>query len=206
MSAVSGLLSAATAEAIPRTYNFARDIFERNNTRRDRIAYIDQSGSWTYQQLRQRAESFAHVLEALQVRPEERVLMCLLDSVDWPSVFLGTLYAGRVAVPVNTLMTEDDYRYMLEDSRARVLVVSQELYPKFANLIGMVYGLKVIVSGQNPHGHQLLEDLLKSMADSLPYRGPTTTRDDIAFWLYTSGSTGRPKAAVHVHADLRLIN
>ncbi len=206
MSAVSGLLSAATAEAIPRTYNFARDIFERNNTRRDRIAYIDQSGSWTYQQLRQRAESFAHVLEALQVRPEERVLMCLLDSVDWPSVFLGTLYAGRVAVPVNTLMTEDDYRYMLEDSRARVLVVSQELYPKFANLIGMVYGLKVIVSGQNPHGHQLLEDLLKSVADNLPYRGPTTTRDDIAFWLYTSGSTGKPKAAVHVHADLRLTN
>jgi benzoate-CoA ligase family protein len=206
MSAVSGLLSAATAEAIPRTYNFARDIFERNNTRRDRIAYIDQSGSWTYQQLRQRAESFAHVLEALQVRPEERVLMCLLDSIDWPTVFLGTLHAGRVAVPVNTLMTEDDYRYMLEDSRARVLVVSQELYPKFANLIGMVYGLKVIVSGQNPHGHQLLEDLLKSVADSLPYRGPTTTRDDIAFWLYTSGSTGRPKAAVHVHADLRLTN
>jgi benzoate-CoA ligase family protein len=206
MSAVAGLLSAATAEAIPRTYNFARDIFERNNTRRNRIAYIDQSGSWTYQQLRQRAESFAHILEALQVRPEERVLMCLLDSIDWPSVFLGTLYAGRVAVPVNTLMTEDDYRYMLEDSRARVLVVSQELYPKFANLIGTVYGLKVIVSGQNPHGHQLLEDLLKSVADNLPYRGPTTTRDDIAFWLYTSGSTGKPKAAVHVHADLRLTN
>jgi benzoate-CoA ligase len=206
MSAVSGLLSAATAEAIPRTYNFARDIFERNNIRRNRIAYIDQSGSWTYQQLRQRAESFAHVLEALQVRPEERVLMCLLDSIDWPSVFLGTLYAGRVAVPVNTLMTEDDYRYMLEDSRARVLVVSQELYPKFANLIGTVYGLKVIVSGQNPHGHQLLEDLLKSVSDNLAYRGPTTTRDDIAFWLYTSGSTGKPKAAVHVHADLRLTN
>ena len=206
MSAVSGLLSAATAEAIPRTYNFARDIFERNNTRHGRIAYIDQSGSWTYQQLRQRAESFAHVLEALQVRPEERVLMCLLDCIDWPAVFLGTLYAGRVAVPVNTLMTEDDYRYMLEDSRARVLVVSQELYPKFANLIGTVYGLKVIVSGQNPHGHQLLEDLLMSVADNLPYRGPTTTRDDIAFWLYTSGSTGKPKAAVHVHADLRLTN
>jgi len=206
MSAVSGLLSAATAEAIPRTYNFARDIFERNNTRRNRVAYIDQSGSWTYQQLRQRAESFAHVLEALQVRPEERVLMCLLDSIDWPTVFLGTLYSGRVAIPVNTLMTEDDYRYMLEDSRARVLVVSQELYPKFANLIGTVYGLKVIVAGQNPHGHQLLEDLLKSVADNLAYRGPTTTRDDIAFWLYTSGSTGRPKAAVHVHADLRLTN
>src|SRR6185295_19659425 len=206
MNAVSGLLSAATAEAIPRTYNFARDIFERNNARRNRTAYIDQSGSWTYQQLRQRAESFAHVLEALQVRPEERVLMCLLDSIDWPTVFLGTLYAGRVAVPVNTLMTEDDYRYMLEDSRARVLVVSQELYPKFANIIGAFFGLRVIVTGENPHGHQLLDDVLKALPKRGPFRPPATTRDDIAFWLYTSGSTGKPKAAVHVHADLRLTN
>src|SRR6476660_10017444 len=208
MKVTSGLLSAATAEAIPREYNFAQDIFDRNNTdsRLEKVAYIDQRGSWTYRQLRARAEQFAQLLDSLQVRPEERVLMCLLDGVDWPATFLGTLYAGRVAVPVNTLMTEDDYRYMLEDSRARVLVVSQELYPKFANLIGTVYGLKVIVSGQNPHGHQLLEDLLKSVADNLPYRGPTTTRDDIAFWLYTSGSTGKPKAAVHVHADLRLTN
>jgi benzoate-CoA ligase family protein len=206
MDAVSGVLSAATAEAIPRAYNFARDIFERNDGRRQRVAYIDQRGSWTYQQLRQRAEAFAQVLEALQVRPEERVLMCLLDSIDWPTVFLGTLHAGRVAIPVNTLMTEDDYRYMLEDSRVRVLVVSQELYPKFANLIGAVYGLKVIVSGENPHGHQLLEDLLKSIPANQSYRPPPTTRDDIAFWLYTSGSTGKPKAAVHVHADLRLTN
>jgi benzoate-CoA ligase family protein len=206
MDAVLGLLSTATAEAIPRAYNFARDIFERNDSRRERIAYIDQRGSWTYQKLRQRAEAFAQVLEALQVRPEERVLMCLLDSIDWPTVFLGTLDAGRVAVPVNTLMTEDDYRYMLEDSRARVLVVSQELYPKFANLIGAVFGLRVIVSGQNPHGHQLLEDMLKGIPGNNAYRPPPTTRDDIAFWLYTSGSTGKPKAAVHVHADLRLTN
>ena len=135
---VRGLLSAVTADAIPREYNFARDIFEKNSASRrlSKIAYIDQRQSWTYGQLRTRAEQFAQVLEQLQVRPEERVLMCLTDSIDWPTVFLGTLYAGRVAVPVNTLMTEDDYRYMLEDSRARVLVVSQELYPKFERLIG----------------------------------------------------------------------
>src|SRR5215467_13435262 len=205
---VRGLLAAVAADAIPRHYNFAADIFEKNGSskRLQKIAYIDQRQSWTYGQLRTRAEQFALVLEQLQVRPEERVLMCLTDSIDWPTVFLGTLHAGRVAIPVNTLMTEDDYRYMLEDSRARVLVVSQELYPKFANLIGAVYGLKVIVSGENPHGHQLLEDLLKSIPANQSYRPPPTTRDDIAFWLYTSGSTGKPKAAVHVHADLRLTN
>src|SRR3954468_20171033 len=142
----------------------------------------------------------------MQVRQEERVLICMLDGIDWPAVFLGTIQAGRVAVPVNTLLTEDDYRYMREDSRARVLVVSQELYPKLEPLFGSFYGLRVIVAGENPHGHQRLEDLLMGVRGGGTYRPPVTTRDDIAFWLYTSGSTGQPKAAVHVHADLRLTN
>ena len=75
---------------------------------------------------------FAGVLRSLGVRREERVLIALLDTIDWPTAFLGCLKAGVVAVPVNTLMTEDDYRFMLADSRARVLVVSEALYPRFA--------------------------------------------------------------------------
>ena len=77
-----------------------------------------------------RVERFGHVLRALGLRREERVLMCLLDTIDWPTAFLGAIKAGMVPVPVNTLLTEDDYRFMLEDSRARLLVVSEELYPE----------------------------------------------------------------------------
>ncbi|HEY7300031.1 MAG TPA: benzoate-CoA ligase family protein [Xanthobacteraceae bacterium] len=196
----------AAADAISREYNFANDLFGRfqSNAWLDRVAYIDQRGSWTYGQLRSRAEQFSRLLESFQVRPEERVLMCLLDGIDWPTAFLGTLHGGRIAVPVNTLLTEDEYRFMLADSRARLLVVSQELYPKFQNLAGATEGLRVVVSGEIAHGHQRLEDLLAGTSATGFYRPPPTTRDDIAFWLYTSGSTGKPKAAVHVHADLRL--
>ena len=130
--------------------------------------------------------------------------MCLPDGIDWPAVFLGTLQAGRVAVPVNTLLTEDEYRFMVADSRARVLVVSQELYPKFQRIVGSAEELRVIISGENAQGQARLEDMLGSITGS--YRPPPTTRDDVAFWLYTSGSTGKPKAAVHVHADLTLTN
>ena len=48
---------------------------------------------------------------------EDRVLMVMHDSVDFPVAFLGALYAGIVPVPVNTLLTADDYAYMLEHSR-----------------------------------------------------------------------------------------
>src|SRR6202040_1317973 len=117
--------------------------------------------------------------------------------------FLGAIKAGVVAVPVNTLLTEDDYRFMLEDSRARVLVVSEELLPKFAKAIETGKHLShVIVSGDKAHGHQRFDELLEA-AKTDAVTAPTT-RDDMCFWLYTSGSTGKPKGAVHVHANLRL--
>jgi benzoate-CoA ligase family protein len=195
----------ATADAMPRAYNFAADILKRNLDagRAGKAAYIDHRGSWTYGNLAERVERFGHVLRSLGVRREERVLICLLDTIDWPTAFLGAIKAGVVPVPVNTLLTEDDYRFMLDDSRARLLVVSEELYPKFAQAIGASKDLAhVIVSGEMVHGHSRFEDLLagaKSEAVTAP-----TTRDDMCFWLYTSGSTGKPKGAVHTHADLKL--
>ncbi len=191
--------------AIPRNYNFAADILERNLAagRAGKAAYIDPRGSWTYGQLADRVDRFGHVLRNLGIAREQRILLCLLDTIDWPTAFLGAVKAGVVAIPVNTLLTEDDYRYMLGDSRAKVLVVSEELYPKFANLVGSCPDLEhVIVSGANTHGHARFEDLLQA-ATGAPYTAPTTC-DDMCFWLYTSGSTGKPKGAVHAHANLRL--
>ena len=111
------LLTSRPAAAIPRDYNFADDLFRRFNDRgwSEKPAYVDPRGSWTCRQLEFRAKHFSVALSVLGIRPGERVLMCLTDTIDWPSVFLGTLYGGRVAVPVNTLMTEDDYRFMLKD-------------------------------------------------------------------------------------------
>jgi benzoate-CoA ligase family protein len=200
----------APLEAVPREYNFAADILKRNLDagRADKLAFIDhRQGSthrgWSYADLADRAERFGHVLRALGLRREERVLLCLLDTIDWPTAFLGAIKAGMVPVPVNTLLTEDDYRFMLEDSRARLLVVSEELYPKFAKaLAASAEPPHVIVSGADTHGHAQFEALLAGAARD-PVTAPTVC-DDICFWLYTSGSTGKPKAAVHTHADLKL--
>ncbi|MEA2979268.1 MAG: benzoate-CoA ligase, partial [Alphaproteobacteria bacterium] len=92
--------------AIPRNYNFAADILDRNLKpgRAGKPAFIDPRGTWTYGALADRVARFAASLRALGLRREERVLIALLVTIDWPTAFLGCLKAGVVAVPVNTLM------------------------------------------------------------------------------------------------------
>ncbi|MBI1205394.1 MAG: benzoate-CoA ligase family protein [Rhodopseudomonas sp.] len=194
----------------PRLYNFAADVLQRNLDagRAGKPAYIDARGVTTYGQLADRVARFAAALRGLGVHREERVLIALTDTVDWPTAFLGCLKAGVIAVPVNTLLTEGDYRYMLADSRAKCLVVSESLFSKFESLVAVSPDLDhVIISGDNPNksdakGYRLFEDLIG--ADEPEDITAATVGDDMAFWLYTSGSTGKSKGAVHVHASLKL--
>jgi benzoate-CoA ligase len=195
-------------DALPREYNFAADILRRNLDagRAGKLAYLDDRRSVTYGELAERVNRFGHVLRSLGIRREERIFMCLSDTIDWPTAFLGAVKAGVVPVPVNTLLTEDDYQFMLDDSRARMLIVSEELYSKFRKAIaGSKTVEHIVFSGEvraEMHDHPWLEDLI-SCAPPDEVEVPTT-RDDMCFWLYTSGSTGKPKGAVHTHADLRL--
>lgn len=197
--------SAAPVGRIPRHYNFAADVLQGNLNagRANKPAFIDARGVTTYGQLADRVARFGAGLRGLGVKREERVLLALTDTVDWPTAFLGCLKSGIVAVPVNTLLTEDDYRFMLADSRAKCLVVSEVLFPKFEKIIKESPDLDhVIVSGENPNGYRLFEDVIGS-DEPENYTAPRVA-DDIAFWLYTSGSTGKPKGAVHCHASLKL--
>ncbi len=205
MTMVAEAAAAEPVGAVPRDYNFAADVLQSNLAagHANKPAYIDARGPLTYGQLADHVARFGAALRGLGIRREERVLLALLDTVDWPIAFLGCLKAGIIAVPVNTLLTEDDYRFMLADSRAKCLVVSEALFPKFEKLIKDSPDLEhVIVSGENPHGYRLFEDVIGA-DEAEDYTAPTLC-DDMAFWLYTSGSTGKPKGAVHVHASLKL--
>ncbi len=116
---------------IPRDYNAAHDLIERNLLagRAGKVVYIDDAGRYTYAELAQRANRAANALTGLGLEMESRIMLCHLDTIDFPSVFLGAIKAGIVPIAVNTLLTTGDYKFMLEDSRARALVVSEQLLP-----------------------------------------------------------------------------
>ncbi len=191
MSEISGAYNAVT-------YLLDRNIDEG---RADKLAYTDTVSELTYRDLQRQSCRVANLLRRLGVRREERVAMIMLDTVDFPAVFLGAMRAGIVPVPLNTLLTADQYAYVLADCRARVLFVSEALYPVVKDVVGRMGDLDcVVVSGKNAFGHKLLSEELKGESDTFPTAA--THPDEPAFWLYSSGSTGMPKGVRHLHANL----
>lgn len=191
--------------SFPREYNAAHDLLERNLAagRGGKVAIRDDRGQYTYSDVAERVNRCASVLSGMGVPREARVFVALYDTIDFPSVFLGCIKAGAIPVAANTLLTTADYQFMLEDSRAQVLVVSEGLLPVFRPLIGKTGGPRhVIVSGEHGGGHLLLSDLMARAAAH--FEAAPTTGDDMCFWLYSSGSTGSPKGTVHIHQDLIL--
>ncbi|RTL58149.1 MAG: benzoate-CoA ligase family protein [Rhodocyclaceae bacterium] len=188
---------------IPRQYNAAHDLIERNLSagRGGKAAVIDDHGRYSYQDLADRANRVANALTAAGVLQEQRILLCVHDTFDFPCTFLGAIKAGIVPVAVNTLLTQGDYEYMLTDSRAVVAVVSYALLPLFEPLLGRVPTLKrIIVAGAPESRPDSLAAFVKDAAST--FAPVNTTCDDPCFWLYSSGSTGAPKGTVHVHSSL----
>ena len=185
-------------------FNFAQHLLQLNSGRADKAAFIDDQGSLSYGALDERVRRLAAGLRSLGIRREERVLLLMQDCNDWPVSFLGAMYAGLVPVAVNTLLTADDYAYMLEHSRAQAVLVSGALLPTLtAAMIKSDHEVgKVIVSRPMAPLHPAEVDLEAFLLAHQPAAKPAATSpDDPGFWLYSSGSTGRPKGTVHSHGN-----
>jgi len=197
----------ASAPAVPAPdaqFNIVQHLLAVNAGRPDKAAFVDDLVSLSYGQLDERVRRMAASLRALGIRREERVLLLMQDCTDWPVSFLGAMYAGLVPVAVNTLLTADDYAYMLEHSRAQAVLVSGALLPVVtAAMIKCDHEVqKVIVSRPQAPLHPAEIEFEAFVQAHAPAAKPASTQaDDPAFWLYSSGSTGRPKGTVHSHAN-----
>jgi len=174
-----------------------------------KTAFTDPDRALTYGELQARSCRFAAALAGLGLRPEERLALLLYDTVDFPIAFWGSVRAGIVALPLNTLLTPEQYAYILKDSRASAIVVAAPLAKTLAAILDRLPNLRVVilVDGEakeraamaGPAIHDFAD--LTSQGTASVFTAPTLS-DEVAFWMYTSGSTGEPKGVKHVHTTL----
>lgn len=197
-------MTETTPAALPERFNFAQHLLQENAGRASKAAFVDDLGTLSYGQLEERVRRVAAGLRGLGIRREERVLLLMHDCNDWPVSFLGAMYAGLVPVAVNTLLTADDYAYMLEHSRAQAVLVSGALLPALTAAMTKSDHevIKVVVSRPAAPLHPAEVEMESFVQAHQPQHKPAATSpDDPGFWLYSSGSTGRPKGTVHSHGN-----
>jgi 4-hydroxybenzoate-CoA ligase len=184
--------------------NACADLVDRNvaQGRADKRAFVEASRSLTYGQLQQQTCRFARLMSRLGLRREDRVALAMLDTIEFPIAFLGAIRAGIVPIPLNTLLTVEQYAYMLADSRAKALVVSFALWPTLEPALAKAPEIEhIIFADGEPQGAAIALDAALAGESSGMILAPTHS-DEPCFWLYSSGSTGNPKGVRHIHSSM----
>ncbi|KJS00792.1 MAG: 4-hydroxybenzoate--CoA ligase [Peptococcaceae bacterium BRH_c4a] len=189
--------------SFPERFNVAEHFVDRNVTlgRGEKTAIYYGEEKITYREILENVNRTGNALKSLGIGLEDRVLLLLQDCPEFAYSFFGAIKIGAVPIPTNTLLKPGDYRYLLNDSRAKALVVSHELLPAILEVAkDLIYLKHILVVGDPAINTISFNNLIKDSSKDLT--AADTSPDDPAFWLYSSGTTGFPKGAVHLHHDM----
>jgi amino acid adenylation domain-containing protein len=154
----------------------------------DAVAVGYEDRALSYRELEHRSNQLAHALRQLGVGSETLVAICLDRSPELIVGLLGVLKAGGAYVPMDPGYPHERLAFMLEDSRARVLITNRALH---ANWPSPIAGILYLDPDWREIAHQ---------NGSAPTNVASST--NLAYVIYTSGSTGKPKGVLIEHAGM----
>lgn len=197
---------------IPVELNMSEVLIDANVKRGlgSKVAIYFGDETYDYRWLQETSNQVANGLTFLGLEIENRYMILLHDCPEFVCAFLGGMRIGAVPVCVNTMLDMDTIRFMIADSRAKVLITTAEHYERIKPFRNQLRHLRHIVLVQTKTektpGIDLLSDVhvwsgLMETAKKT-FMVEKTYKNDIGLWLYSSGSTGRPKAAVHMQHDI----
>jgi len=190
----------------------------------DKVATMFQNGEVTYSQLKQTADLVARGFLSLGIGNGDRVAIWMAGYAEWAYLYFALARIGAIIVPVNTRYRPEEIEYVLNKSKASILILKEEPNKDYLNLLnelvpgaGKTAGAipneklphlrKIVVSSeQNLIGCMSFDDL-KSLGAGVP--DPTLTEaackvmsEDIAMIQFTSGTTAMPKGALLYHVAM----
>ncbi|MEM9809359.1 MAG: AMP-binding protein, partial [Cyanobacteria bacterium P01_D01_bin.56] len=186
------------SERLPGVFNAAAYFIEGNLAQghSEKAAFYHQEEIYTYAQVNSFVRRTAGLLSDLGLERENRIAILLPDSPEFVFAFWGAVWLGAIPVPINTASTIDAIQYILQDSRAKVFLTTQEWQEKLAPIKSQFLRQVVVTNGKNSFVSLLTQQTSELLSCAQTYR------DEPAFWLYTSGSTGRPKGVIHLHQSM----
>lgn len=189
---------------IPQYYNITSKLIDDNVAKGlgDKIAIYYQDKTYTYRKMQELINKVGNALLILGTHMEDRVMLVMNDSPEAVASFFGAIKIGAIPVPINYTYSADEYRLLLNNSRARTLIVHEEYKDEIFGWKDKLLYLRntVVVFKQQMSGYISFWDFVEHCSDELEVA--YTTIDDVAFWNYTSGRTGVPQAAVHLQHDV----
>ncbi len=185
---------------VPEKFNVADYILKRADELAEKTAYVCCDQKITYGKLKQKVNQAGSALRDNGVEMENRVLLLMKDTPDLPVAFLGAIKIGAVPVILNNWLKSEDYRYMFNDSRGKILIVDKSLVHFYEELKADLPFLKKVITVGQTEDYDDFDTWINSKPTEL--ESAPTNRDDSAFWLYSSGSTGKPKGVIHLQKDI----
>lgn len=189
---------------IPQYYNVTTKLIDEMVEKGlgDKVAVYYKDKGYTYAEMQSMINRVGNALKILGVHMEERVMLVMRDSPEAMASFYGAIKIGAIPMPVNYMYTMHDYRYLLNNSRARTLIADSDFIEAIEGFKEkLLYLENTIIVGEKTRAYHIsFHDIVDRCSDKLDVA--YTTFEDAAFWNYTSGSTGVPKAAVHLQHDV----
>lgn len=165
-----------------------RTIFKQALLHPTRTAVIDDLRTWSYGKLAGGAFFMARAIAQATDKPH--VGLMLPTSGAFPAALLGAWQAGKVAVPLNYLLSKDDLHHVIRDAGLDTVFTASKL-------------LDVIGEDAIPEGVKVIKLDEMKFSGLPPVRWPASpNEDDLAVLLYTSGTSGRPKGVMLSHRAL----
>ncbi len=202
------LESVQQLKGIKKHYNSMNRFIDENIQKGlgNKVAIYCDNEQVTYQEILLKSNKFGNALKGIGVEPENRILQVVYDSPEFIYSFFGTTKIGAIPIPVNTSMKPQDYEYFLNHSRAKVLLIEEDMWNTIKeNRDRFIFLKHVIVISENGYSQPEAIDYYEFIKHaSTDLEAERTSSEDPAFWLYSSGSTGNPKGVVHIHQSMEV--